>query len=166
MTKMLRHRFVLSLACLASQPTLTGCGTSDADDPALSGMMGVEAGQVANQPTHLDAHNASTTPVGLAGGMNANDQMPEQVDVTAGRMVTATPMMDETPTPMAPSQSAVADELDPTNYCETTVDMFCSFYLRCGRIAADSSEDCRQVFLETCNERFEPIYVSLVRRAF
>ncbi|MEE2786828.1 MAG: hypothetical protein VX589_05780 [Myxococcota bacterium] len=54
------------------------------------------------------------------------------------------------------------DALNPAQYCETTADMFCGFYLRCNRIAADAEADCRNLFLETCNARFEPIYVSLV----
>ena len=54
------------------------------------------------------------------------------------------------------------DSLLPEEYCETTVDMFCEFYLRCDRMAAESMDDCREVFLETCNERYEPIYTALV----
>ena len=47
-------------------------------------------------------------------------------------------------------------------YCERTVDFFCDFYLRCGRMAVATKEECREVFLETCNARYEPVYVNLV----
>jgi hypothetical protein len=47
------------------------------------------------------------------------------------------------------------------SYCEATVDSFCAFYLRCGRMAVSTVEQCRAVFLETCNARFEPRYVDL-----
>ncbi len=39
--------------------------------------------------------------------------------------------------------------------------MFCPFYLRCGRIVAETEAECRQVFLEMCEELFEPGYVTL-----
>ncbi len=54
------------------------------------------------------------------------------------------------------------DTLPAEEYCERTVDMFCQFYLRCDRMAVESIEECREVFLETCNERYEPIYMALV----
>lgn len=50
--------------------------------------------------------------------------------------------------------------LDPTQYCETTVQMFCEYYLRCDRIAAVDMADCEANFLQTCNAGFEPFYVA------
>ncbi len=65
-----------------------------------------------------------------------------------------------------PDDAGVVDAgpggLDPTGYCEDIVDFFCPFYLRCGRMAVPDEETCRSVFLEACNARFEPTYVSLV----
>ena len=39
--------------------------------------------------------------------------------------------------------------------------MFCGFYLRCGRMAVLDESACRDVFLEACNARYEPIYRAL-----
>ncbi|MEW5849433.1 MAG: EB domain-containing protein [Myxococcota bacterium] len=63
-----------------------------------------------------------------------------------------------------PLPDAGAPDAGPTGaagYCERTVEMFCGFYLRCGRMAVDSLEECRAVFRETCNGRYEPRYVML-----
>lgn len=49
----------------------------------------------------------------------------------------------------------------PTDYCEATVDVFCPFYLRCGRMAVPDVETCRAVFLENCNAVYEPVYAAL-----
>ena len=51
--------------------------------------------------------------------------------------------------------------VDPSTYCESIVDLFCPFYLRCGRMAVADVAACRPVFLEACNARFEPSFVSL-----
>jgi hypothetical protein len=47
------------------------------------------------------------------------------------------------------------------DYCEATVDFFCDYYVRCGRMIAATVEECRATFLETCNARYEPRYVDL-----
>jgi hypothetical protein len=52
--------------------------------------------------------------------------------------------------------------IEPRDYCERLVDPFCAFYLRCGRMAVQSEAECREVFLETCNTRYEPQYLALV----
>lgn len=69
---------------------------------------------------------------------------------------TGAPDIDEPDVPQGP--------LDPTEYCETSVEMFCDYYLRCGRIAATDMEDCRTNFLQTCNAGFEPHYVVYAER--
>jgi hypothetical protein len=51
--------------------------------------------------------------------------------------------------------------VDPTQYCESIVDIFCPFYLRCGRMAVADVDACKPVFLQACNAKFEPIFVSL-----
>lgn len=51
--------------------------------------------------------------------------------------------------------------LTAAGYCEATAELFCDYYLRCGRIVAASPEECRATFLETCNQRYEPRYVDL-----
>lgn len=48
-----------------------------------------------------------------------------------------------------------------SEYCEATVEFFCDFYLRCGRIVAATKDECRATFLETCNARYETRYVDL-----
>lgn len=57
--------------------------------------------------------------------------------------------------------TAATTEISAETYCESTVEMFCGFYLRCNRMAASSFEDCREIFLETCNRRYEPSYIAL-----
>ncbi|MFH1807962.1 MAG: hypothetical protein ABIJ09_04415 [Pseudomonadota bacterium] len=46
-------------------------------------------------------------------------------------------------------------------YCERAVDVFCPFYMRCGRIAESTQEACRSTFLETCEQLYEPRYRAL-----
>lgn len=47
------------------------------------------------------------------------------------------------------------------DYCEATAEMFCGFYLRCGRMAAADEAECHAVFLESCNSTYEPHYTAL-----
>lgn len=49
----------------------------------------------------------------------------------------------------------------PRDYCEATVELFCPFYLRCGRMAVPDVDTCRAVFLENCNAVYEPVYAAL-----
>ena len=62
------------------------------------------------------------------------------------------------------AEVALPDELDARSYCEATVDLFCPYYLRCGRMAVPDIETCRVVFLESCNARYEPAYAALADR--
>ena len=64
-----------------------------------------------------------------------------------------------------PADSALADaavDASPTlpadRYCEEAVDVFCPYYVRCGRMAVADEAECRQVFIESCNAKYEPIY--------
>lgn len=65
--------------------------------------------------------------------------------------------------PAAPSDAGadVAQALRASDYCEATVELFCEYYLRCGRMVAANAAECRATFLETCNERYEQRYVDL-----
>lgn len=54
-----------------------------------------------------------------------------------------------------------AQPLRASGYCEATVDFFCDYYLRCGRMVAANAAECRATFLETCNARYEQRYVDL-----
>ena len=58
----------------------------------------------------------------------------------------------------------VDDDAGATTYCERSVEMFCGYYQRCGRMVAASMDECRRVFLETCNARYEPLYADLEAR--
>lgn len=71
----------------------------------------------------------------------------------------------DTSTP-PPTSTRVPESLSVSEYCEVTVGLFCPFYLRCNRMAVESLQECRDVFLETCNERYEPIYQRLVENGF
>lgn len=59
------------------------------------------------------------------------------------------------------ADTADNDDVGAANYCERSVEMFCAYYLRCGRMVANNMAECRRVFLETCNARYEPLYVDL-----
>jgi hypothetical protein len=63
------------------------------------------------------------------------------------------------------SGGGVADAGAPVraeDYCEATADVFCPFYLRCGRMAVANAAECHTAFVEACNARYEPRYVALV----
>jgi hypothetical protein len=67
------------------------------------------------------------------------------------------------PSPAPDAGSAVVDA-GPTGaaaYCETIVDFFCPFYVRCGRMAVADVAACRAPFLESCEAKYEPTYVAL-----
>jgi hypothetical protein len=60
-----------------------------------------------------------------------------------------------------PDTDTDAEPPGASDYCESIVDSFCEFYLRCGRMDVDSVEACRDPFLESCNAVFEPQYAAL-----
>jgi hypothetical protein len=53
------------------------------------------------------------------------------------------------------------DALPATSYCEELVDVFCPFYLRCGRMNVADVEACRAAFPASCEAKFEPRFVPL-----
>jgi hypothetical protein len=53
------------------------------------------------------------------------------------------------------------DRLPADSYCERTADVFCPYYLRCGRIVADDLDDCRRRFAASCENRYEARYAQL-----
>lgn len=96
----------------------------------------------------------------------SNDPVDEPTTSDLGRDAAA-PVADMRQTD-AGGDAAEADmslpAVDARDYCEATVDMFCDYYLRCGRIDATGPDDCREKFLETCNGVFEPQYAALADR--
>lgn len=72
------------------------------------------------------------------------------------------PAIDRDAGPDALVDAGVDEDVAPAvDYCESIVGFFCPYYLRCGRMAAESVEECTDVFLAACNARFEPSYLSL-----
>ncbi len=55
-------------------------------------------------------------------------------------------------------------EVIASNYCELTAQMFCDYYLRCGRMAVDDNATCLTVFAETCEGAYEPHYTALAAK--
>lgn len=101
-------------------------------------------------------------PTGTDGGQDvgtsdATDVSLEDVSVDGGDVVDEA---DQT------SDAATDEVLPAEDYCETIVDFFCPYYLRCGRTAAADLESCRTTFLETCNEVYEPRYAAFVEDGF
>ena len=60
--------------------------------------------------------------------------------------------------------SVAVEPLVASDYCERGADVFCGFYVRCGRMDAPDIPSCQNAFVQACNARFEPIYVSLADR--
>ncbi|MCR9161403.1 MAG: hypothetical protein ACE37F_29515 [Nannocystaceae bacterium] len=79
-------------------------------------------------------------------------------EVSAGTTGMAAPDV-----PGEDADTSTGGETVPTasDYCESIVDSFCAFYLRCGRMDVESADACRDPFLESCNAVFEPQYVGL-----
>ncbi len=68
----------------------------------------------------------------------------------------------DVPPPDTDTESTTTGEpLQASDYCESIVDSFCEFYLRCGRMDVDSVQACHAPFLESCNTVFEPQYAAL-----
>ena len=59
------------------------------------------------------------------------------------------------------ADARAAGTIPAADYCETIATPFCAFYMRCGRMVAADETECRKIFLETCNAKFEPRYVDL-----
>lgn len=85
-----------------------------------------------------------------------------------GEAPSASPDAGEAPadaaTPVAEDAgrgAADPDRVAASDYCESMATPFCAFYMRCGRMVAKDEAECRTVFVETCNARFEPRYVDL-----
>jgi len=57
-----------------------------------------------------------------------------------------------------------SDALPATSYCEELVDVFCPFYVRCGRMNVADVEACRAAFPASCEAKFEPRFVPLAER--
>lgn len=82
-------------------------------------------------------------------------------DESGGTTRMSTPDVPE-PDPNTDNDTDTTGEpASASDYCESIVDSFCEFYLRCGRIDVDSVESCHEPFLESCNAVFEPQYVEL-----
>ncbi len=110
---------------------------------------------------HRAAIILAITLVGGAGGACSPAATPssEAGVADAGAVVRG----DEGP-PDAPRDAGKGtdpDRLPASDYCETLAPSFCAFYMRCGRMVAKDEADCRAVFLESCNARYEPRYVDL-----
>ncbi|MFT7622538.1 MAG: hypothetical protein ACI9WU_001711, partial [Myxococcota bacterium] len=65
---------------------------------------------------------------------------------------------------MGPEPEPLPDAVPAVEYCERGADVFCDFYVRCGRMAAPDVATCHSTFVQACNARFEPIYVALEQR--
>jgi hypothetical protein len=73
-------------------------------------------------------------------------------------------------TPADPDGPGISDAgsgsgglLAADTYCEETVDAFCAFYERCDRMHVPAGQSCRDIFLESCNARYERFYAALAQ---
>jgi hypothetical protein len=51
--------------------------------------------------------------------------------------------------------------LPASSYCEELVEVFCPFYIRCGRMNVADIDACRAAFPASCEAKFEPRFVPL-----
>lgn len=84
------------------------------------------------------------------------------VDVEVDAGPDAAPDADPDVAPdVAPDAVPAAPAVLPAEeYCEHAVDVFCPYYLRCGRMAVGSLAECRAAFVEVCDAVYEPIYAA------
>jgi hypothetical protein len=112
----------------------------------------------AHRPRHLRRRSALVILLGAfypaCSAAPETAPAPEPLaDATAGR-----------PDDGAADTDAAATTLDPTTYCERSRELFCGFYVRCGRMAAADVAECLEAFDEACNARYEPFYADLAAR--
>lgn len=89
--------------------------------------------------------------------------MPDAGPTDAARPADAAPR-DAAPRDAAPPDASPPDTLPAERYCEEAVDVFCPYYVRCGRMAVADETECRSVFIESCNAKYEPIYAAHAAR--
>lgn len=68
-------------------------------------------------------------------------------------------------TPVESDLDAGVEVLDVSDYCELSAKDFCQFYLRCSRVVSPDQASCEQLFLQSCNENYEPHYAALAEHA-
>lgn len=111
----------------------------------------------------MSARAASAAAMVILVAACSTDETPEAVPSEADA---STPAERDGGAPEAPDAGDAGPgpgTLVASSYCETVAEPFCAFYMRCGRMVAKDEAECRKVFLETCNARFEPRYVDLER---
>lgn len=101
--------------------------------------------------------DAALVDVGALDGAPPSDAAPDTSWADAAPQPDASGRQDAAPAP-----DAAAPAADPRTYCESAVEVFCPFYLRCGRMAAEDMDDCRARFADNCEALYEPLYASLV----
>ncbi len=103
---------------------------------------------------------ASTGPT-MMGTTSSSGSASSGVGESSGTTGMAQPDVPVTEPDTDTEADTDAEPLTASDYCESIVDSFCAFYLRCGRMDVRSEEACRDPFLESCNAVFEPQYVGL-----
>ncbi len=96
---------------------------------------------------------------GTTNALTSSTSSTSVADDSSG--TTATSSLPDVPPPDTDTDATTGEPPQAADYCESIVDSFCAFYLRCGRMDVDSVEACHAPFLESCNAVFEPQYVEL-----
>lgn len=68
---------------------------------------------------------------------------------------------DDTDTDEGPSATDTGPPPTAREYCATTADAFCGYYVRCGRMAVNGVAECQEAFLEACSAVYQPHYIAL-----
>jgi len=99
----------------------------------------------------------------VSSGCSANPSNPAPDDTGLPEEADIPPDLTDSDglTSLVPDTEQRSDGLPAADYCERSMEMFCGFYIRCGRMAVDDIAACRATFSEACNARYEPYYRSL-----
>lgn len=133
----------------------TGCPTDDAAAPHDTGIIPDAIGTPDTHSHGPDTDDDISSPgADIQDVSSSNDVSPPEPD--------ASPSLDGGDGNDA-SDVSEAPDVPPKarQYCETTREMFCAYYMRCGRMHADSMEQCLEYFDETCNAVYAPHYIAL-----
>lgn len=116
---------------------------------------GCDDGQEASQPPSTAPKDMSASPdmrlvVDMMPDLSrAPDAKPDHMD------------MEEMSPNADLGQDMMSSPLSARTYCAATRELFCDYYMRCGRINATDKQECLALFDETCHAVYQPRYIAL-----
>lgn len=132
-------------AALAASLTLAACQD---DDPVQS-----------PKPADMEALDMRQAPPADMAADQA--QPPEDMTSTPPDAAPDMPEHQDMRVDMTPAEDMNVEAPTARTYCASTRELFCDYYMRCGRINATSMRECLRLFDETCEAVYQPRYVAL-----